>query len=1588
MFLGLLILILLLWGFLQTDAGQNWMARQVTQRLSRDLQTRISIKHVSLGLFSFNHMDLEGVLVEDQKKDTLLYAGTVQVRITDWFLFKDKAELKFIGLENAVVNLNRTDSTWNYAFLEQYFATPSTGAKKKAGIEFDLKKVLLRNVSFVQHDAWLGADLRARVGGLDLDANQLTLTGKTIDVRSLKLDAPDIWIFSYPGKSTDTLKKASAKTAASTPEWAIRFGTVSINNGRFRDDIGTLGTKLTYFDSRHLDFSAINGTLTNVGWTADTVRGQVNLSTRERSGLVVKKLKANTTFHPQGMIFDQLQLETNRSVLGPYFAMKYKSLADLNDFLHAVRLEADFRNARISSDDIAFFAPDLKSWKKELRITGKVKGSVDDFSSPDLEIAAGRNTYLRGSVSMVGLPDINETLINVDARELRTTYSDVVDLVPAVARIRNPDLRKLQYLQFRGTYTGLIHDFVTLGTIQTALGTLNTELNMKLPPKGDAVYTGRIATNGFQLGALLNNSKLGIVEFTGNVAGRGFDWNTMSATVNGTLRRFHYNDYTYQNITLRDTLARKTIRGLFTIQDPNVKLRLRGLIDLAGDKPYFNLRASVDTANLQALGFTPRAIRLRGDIDVNARASSLSDLLGKANVNNAVIYDEDKTIPLDAMTVNSGYENGLHFLTVQSAQLDADIRGQFNLDELPAAFQLFLHRYYPSYIKAPKAIAPQIFTYSLTTRQVDDYIKLVDPQLSGFNNATIRGSLNTSSNAMVVEADLPQFQYSQYDFQGVKLDGTGTLDSLVLTGTVANARVGDSLEFPQTSFGIRAGRDQSDVTISTTSNQAINQANVSARITTFPDGASVFFNPSTFSLNGKTWTVQQGEEALSFRKNTPVIGELVLRESNQEIRLQTKLSETGSTNDLFVQLRNINLGDIGPFITKKNRIEGLLSGEVTVEDPQGRFEVISNLRAQELRRDNDSIGGLEAKVNFNRQTGLITGSGNNTDPEHRVEFNIGIDIKDTANTYRDHINTRLTNFQLKYLNRFLGSLFSDIEGYATGNFDIVGEGTNRDFLAKARLRDASFKVNYTQVRYAINDTEIELKHDTISLEGVRVRDDRGNTARVSGYIAHQAFTNMFYDIMLNTESDRMLLLNTTYTDNQQFYGRARGGGTFNLVGPQNDMFMNIRLKASEFDSSEVTLPPSNSRTTGQAPFMIERKYGREMSPDASASTNNLNFDIRLTANPRVNVRVLLDELTQDVIEARGVGDLRITSGTNEPLALRGRYTIQSGSYDFSFQALLKKPFVLNPNTNNFIEWNGDPYDAQIHIVADYKTTQPVSFAPLAVAAPGLNLNSVRDFVTVQTTMTGNLFQPKFAFKLNFDEGNNRALSRPEFALALQQIQNNQNELNKQVTYLIVFNSFAPVESAAADQGFNPFGELTYSTISGLLFGKVNQELNRLLSKVLKNNRATFNVTGSVYNRNVFDQNSRGGFRLPNQSNVGVALGLPLLNDRARLTIGGNVDVPLSNDYNQTVRLLPDVTLELQVNKSGSVRATFFFRQNVDFFALGSGNPPRRYGASIGYGRGFNSLRELFGSKPKKPQPDSTRTEAKKEEDSVKTVKGN
>lgn len=1510
-------------------------------------------------------MNLEGVYIEDQRQDTLLYAGAVKVRITDWFFLKDKADLEYIGLENAVIHMNRTDSVWNYAFLMNYFASTDTATvKKEPGIQFSLKRVELDKVSFVKKDAWLGNDLTVRVGSLDLDAEQIDAASKNILIRNAEIVDPYFSSLNYKGKFVDT--------SSSAMDWNIQFRNIKIRNGRFRQDNNDYIPTVTYFDGGHIDFKNINADVKDFRFRNDTLTGNVALSANERSGFEIKKLNTALTIHPQAFVFDKLFLQTNRSTLSDYFSLRFPSTKSLADFVSAVTMEANFENSSIASEDLAYFIPDARTWDKNIRINGRVEGSVDGLASENLEVWLGKNTYVSGNVSVVGLPDINKTLLNIEAKDLRTTYADAVSFFPALRNVTTPNVRALSYLRFKGSFTGFINDFVSYGTIQTALGTLTTDINMKLPKNGEPVYSGTLNTDGFELGRLLNNNQLGIVDFHGNVKGRSFDLNRINLNIDGIVHRIRWDNYTYQNIKGKGTVTKQQFNGDFSMNDPNADLDLSGLIDFSKNVPVFDATAQIRKANLKALQLTEEDIRLKGDFNLNLQGNNLSNLIGTARISNAELFANGQQLSFDFLNVSSYYINNERNLSVSSNEFDGKITGNFDLATLPSAVRLFLTRYYPAYIEPPTFYKEQDFSFDITTGIVDDYVRLLDKNMSGLNNSHLVGSLNTRTNSMTIDADIPAFGYKQYAFTDVKLKGSGNLDSLVLDGSVTDAALGGGVILPETTFRIKAQNDVSDIVLNTTSNQAINRASLAAQLKTFNDGISVLFAPSSFVLNGKTWTIEQGGE-LNLRKSAVANGQLVLKEGVQEIKIETVASDVGDWNDLQVTLQNLNLGDISPLLLKANRLEGALSGTAVLENPTGNMFINADLKGSAIRFDADSLGDVVVKGKYDNVSGLLSAQGNNLDPEHRIDFDVAMNFKDTAARFQDKIALRPTNFQLKYLERFLGTIVTDISGYTTGNINILPEGSLA-VEGKLQLRSASMKVVFTQVVYNIVDTQIELQKDFLNLDGIVIKDRDGNSARISGGIKHEGFQNMDFDVAIQTISPQMELLNTTYRDNQQFYGHAYGSGSFVLLGPQYDMNMFIRAKASETDTSTITLPPAPTQQSGGlTSFMVEKKYGREMSEtEKRGGETNITYEVNLTATPKVFVELIMDETTGDVIRGRGNGNLIITSGTIAPLRLSGRFNIEEGDYNFTFQSVFKRPFVVRSgmNTNNYIEWNGDPYDANINLEASY-TAENVSFAPLASSlvvasneATTDALRRLRSDVNVIAKITGKLFTPKLDFRLEFPS-NSPIASQPAISFALEQLQRNTTEMTKQVAFLVVSNSFAPYEAGQSIQ--YQIEELAYNTISGVLYNEINKQLNQIFSRVLRNNRFTLNFSGSLYNRNLFNASSRG-VRLFNQASSTLSVGAPLFNGRAILTVGGSFDIPLESNIQQTFQILPDVQLEVMLNTTGSLRATFFYRQNMDYingFNTGGSNQPRRYGASLSYNKEFDSFSELLFGKKKK-----------------------
>lgn len=1568
--LGILLFILVLWIFLQTSFFQTFLIHKVANRLSKNLNTTVSIQKIDLELF--DKMSMQGLLVLDRKKDTLLYAGAAKVNITDWFFFKKNIELKYIGLDDAYINLYRKDSVWNYQFLVDYFSGPRKQKKDTASgvIDLDLKVVNLKNIRLYKKDGWRGEDMLVTLNRFNLHADQFDTKNRVIKINTISLDHPSFTQYDYTGnRPSDTTQTADPAEAEEqqglqwNPDgWQLSVNKLTIDDGLVAiEREGNYRAPFNQFDERHIILSDLKGTLKSISFTGDTLRSAVSLSVKDRGGFVVKKLNTDFKFTPRMMEFKNLDILTSNSHLRDYFAMHFKDFnEDMQDFVHKVTLDANLKNSEISSVDLGYFAPETRSWNTVFSISGSGHGKVDNITGQKIVITAGNQNYLSGDISLRGLPDIDQTFIDFRSKELRTSYAELARLIPSLKQITEPKLSAFGNIRFVGSYTGYVRDFVTYGTLTTDIGSLKTDLQMTIPDKGKPVYDGTVSTTDFQLGKFIESSRVGKIVFNGRIHGSGFDPTDVNMDIDGNIQNIVFNGYAYTNIIAHGNLNKRVFTGSGSIHDPHIQIdTLTGSINFSKTNPEFDLEAVVTKLHLKNLRFTNDSIAVAGKFKLNFTGNNIDNFLGSAKLYDAILSDNGKQLSFDSLKISSSFSGGKKLLSVETNELYAGIEGQFSILELPDAFQLFLNKYYPAYINKPKKnLENQNFDFEIRTKEISDYLNLFDKRLFGLDNALIAGNIDIKENNLNLQAAIPKIQYGNIALNNVTITGTGTEDTLLFKADVEDVVINDSLHSPNSELSVVAANDVSNIKIKATGNKTVSNADISAQVQTMKDGFKLTFNPSTFSLNQKQWTIAK-DGVLILDDKMLMAHNIRFSQNGQEIFISTQPSAISNSNDVIVAIQNLVIEDVAPMFLKSPKIAGLLNGNFSINDPFGKMTVEFDTKTEQFKMDNDSLGVILLSGQYESRPKVLNVNLISNNERYNFSGDLAYRLKDTT-TNQLSGSLVLNHSGIHVLETYLTGIFSHLYGRATGKLNISGKASAPKVTGSVVLDNTALTVDYTKCHYKLADSSvITFNPDEIDFGSIKIIDTSKHTATLTGKIYHTFFDNFFFN-ELHVKTDpvgnappKFLLLNTTARDNKEFYGHVVGRAELSLNGFVNDMTMNI--SAEPTDSSHIYLPTGETAETGSLDYIEFIKFGREMRPDLKARENsNIKVNMELTANPLAKIDVILDETTGDVIKAQGSGKLNITAGTRDPLTIRGRYDIEQGQYTFNFQTFLKTPFTLQ---QGYIEWSGDPYLANMNIDAIYKA-ENVNLNNIPTTAGYRNINGDIDIIFKLRGTLKNP-QPEFEFQFPFDNPLKSDPIANEFMKT--RYQEDKTALMNQVASLLLFNQFMNT-----DQGLltgNNTGNFVTRTVGQMLSATISTSLNSWLQKVLNTN--AINLITTI---NTSDFNFERGATQKELQNVGnFGVRTAFLNNKLLVTVAGNVDYRLGqtiNTSNSNFLFTPDVSFQYLITPDGRLRVVGFNRSDADIGDLVGVTRRNRTGIQLSYRKDFDTFAEFFTNQKK------------------------
>lgn len=245
--LFLLLFIVVLFLLLLTPPVQQFAAGRVENYLQQKLKTEVEIG--SIGFNLGGNINLKGIYVEDQEKDTLVYGGLIRANLNIWKLFSNEVEVRYLNLSNVTAKIKRVlpDTTFNFQFIVDAFITEKTSdTVQTTPLKLSLDKLNLENVSFLINDVITGNNMQVRVGNLNawIDSIDLTKQHYGIDRLDVKKLTARIKQFK-PLVEPQSLEEDVAE-AAEPVTMDLAFGTVDLReiDVNYANDISAFYTLL------------------------------------------------------------------------------------------------------------------------------------------------------------------------------------------------------------------------------------------------------------------------------------------------------------------------------------------------------------------------------------------------------------------------------------------------------------------------------------------------------------------------------------------------------------------------------------------------------------------------------------------------------------------------------------------------------------------------------------------------------------------------------------------------------------------------------------------------------------------------------------------------------------------------------------------------------------------------------------------------------------------------------------------------------------------------------------------------------------------------------------------------------------------------------------------------------------------------------------------------------------------------------------------------------------------------------------------------------------------------------------------------
>ena len=1297
----------------------------------------------------------------------------------------------------------------------------------------------------------------------------------------------------------------------------LRIGSVIIRHGSIAYNQRDIASAAGVFSPQHIGISNLSAHIALHHLTDNDIHLSIKkIAFTDKSGLQVKNLrfKVNADKHQARLSDFQLELPKSNLELEDLIAT-YRTDEKGKLISETLQFEGGIKPSLITLSDVACFAPILRKWNDALYIDTHFSGTSTSARIHQLHFKTQSGSILLKANAKAS--DWNRKLHWLANIETLHVSDEGMEQIAANlgSKVKIPkEVLRLGNIYYKGVASGKGKSQIgTKGVLRTDAGNVEIDAHQN----GKQLYA-KVDTKGINLGKILDNAKLGII--AAHLTAQGTKEHLVAK---GEIPLFDFNNYRFSNIRLDGSYNKGLIDGLASIADPNINLQVAGKYSI----PKKQYEAQLNLAHLQPT------------------------VLG--------VKMADNTYTLNDIRVSAKNEGADSYLDLEAPFANIHVKGQYDYGTLVQTMTNMLASKLPTLPGIGKTSNKTRNNFSIEAEIASTEIlqRMLGVPLDIQQPVVIDGNISDLDRSVNLTAQLPAFSYNGSDYSGGSLQmntegDTLKVDARIKTGAAGSISPTLHVKAAAADNTLMASLGYNNHSKSLPIHGALNAEAQFYKNTDNVSTAHVDIKPSVIHIGEKPWKVHPAD--ITYSKNHLEIENFEVSHGDQHVAVNG-LATPNKEDSIVAQLKDVDVEYILNLVNFHSvDFSGKASGKAIVKSIFNDPDAYAKLDIKDFEFEHGPMGILHANVSFNKELSQIDINAVADEGEEHQTLIDGY-VSPKRNYIDLGIEAQGTN--MKFMESFCGSFMDDIQARAKGKVNLVGDLSDINLVGDLY---ATGKMHMKQLgtEYSFNNLHAHAIPDDILLNNDTIFDRNHNMALVSGGIHHKHLTRLSYDLTLKAHN--FLGYDTHEFGDNTFYGTVYATGEVGIHGKSGETIIDIDAEPGpgsifvyNVASPDAISDKSFIHWHDIAPELTDSlKQQQKDADDDIDFSSDMRINFLVNATPNLTLKLMMDPQSGDYITLNGNGVLRANWFNKGSFDMFGNYVVDHGVYKLTIQNVIKKDFEFMPGGT--IAFGGNPYNAPLNLQAKYT----VNGVPLSDLSIGRSFSSNNIRVDCLMNITGTPQSPSVDFSMDLPTVNTDAKQM------IYSVINSQEEMNQQVLYLLAIGRFyAQTKNNQSSEDADQQSQ-TSLAMQSFLSGTISQQLNTVLSNVVKSNNWNFGANISTGDE---------GFN--NAEYEGILSGR-LLNNRLLF----NGQFGYRDNANATQSFIGDFDLRYLIFPNGNLAVRMYNQTNDRYFTRNSLNTQ---GLGLIMKKDFNGWRDLFGIKKKK---EVKKVVVKKKSGSVRPIK--